>query len=205
VVSSLDEARRRLATHRPRALPIEGALKKAAVAAIFRERSAHGTLELLFIRRAERAGDPWSGHMAFPGGRVDPGDQGALAAARRETREEVGLDLDAVGELFAELSHQPAMAHGRPLPMVVVPFAFGLSTGAEPIPDAREVQEALWVPLDFLAAPENRGVLERPVAGLPMRLPCYRYEGRVIWGLTLKMLDELLAVLGPRPGSASGP
>ncbi|NNL85157.1 MAG: NUDIX domain-containing protein, partial [Myxococcales bacterium] len=58
---------------------------------IFRENSAH--TEVLFIERARHPDDPWSGHMALPGGRLDPVDASLRAAAERETREEVGVEL----------------------------------------------------------------------------------------------------------------
>lgn len=192
---SLTRLRHALGSHQHRRVPVEGVMKKAAVAAVLREEPS---LELLFIRRAEHPRDPWSGHMAFPGGRMDPEDHGPLSAARRETREELGLDLDHHGELFGELSHVPAMAHGKPLPMVVVPFVFGLRETPPLVPDASEVQEALWVPFDFLADAKNRRTMDRTIAGVPMKLPCYHFEGRVIWGLTLRMLDELLQIAGAR-------
>src|SRR5438105_2270539 len=107
---SMRHIRAALGGHAHRRIPAEGMMKKAAVAAIVRERNAE--LELLFIRRAEHPQDPWSGHMAFPGGRVDHDDPDALAAAVRETREELGLDLGVHGEKLGELSHLVAMAHG---------------------------------------------------------------------------------------------
>lgn len=169
-------------------------MRQAAVAAVLR---ASPELELLFIRRAEHPSDPWSGHMAFPGGRVDPGDPTPLDAARRETREEIALDLGTRGQLLGELSHLPAAARGRLLPMVIHPFVFGLEQLHDPLrPNPLEVAEAVWVPLDFLRERANRGTLQKTYAGVPMTLPCYRYQGRVIWGLTLRMLDELLLALG---------
>lgn len=190
---TLQHARLALSRHQARAVPlVEGPLKKAAVAAVLREAPQ---LEVLMIRRAEHPKDPWSGHMAFPGGRVDPDDLGPLSAARREAKEELGLDLEANGLLLGELSHVAAVAHGRHIPMVIVPYAFELVGDPTLVPDAREVQEAVWVPLSFLADHNNRDTLTRTFGGVPVKLPCYHYEGRIIWGLTLGMLDELVKVL----------
>ena len=81
--------------------------------------------------------------------------------------------------------------------MVIHPFVFALAPSHAPLrPNPREVAEAVWVPLDFLRDRGNRSTLEKTYAGVPMTLPCYRYDGRVIWGLTLRMLDELLLLMG---------
>lgn len=168
-------------------------MKQAAVAAVLRERGQGP--ELLFIRRAENPRDHWSGHMAFPGGRVEASDAGPQAAAERESWEEIGLDLRAVGQLRGRLSTVLAKAHGKPLPMVVFPFVFTLE--AEPaLRLNHEVQETIWVPLSFFLDEKNRASMPWPVAGISFDLPCYRFEGRVIWGLTLKMVDELRSLLG---------
>jgi 8-oxo-dGTP pyrophosphatase MutT (NUDIX family) len=192
----LDEIRRRLSAYAHKRIPAEGVMKQAAVAAVLRERESDGVRipELLFIRRAEHPKDPWSGHMAFPGGRVDRDDTDALAAAIRETREELALDLIAHGARIGELSHLIAMAHGKPLPMIITPYVFHLERTPELVP-SHEVAEALWVPLSFFRERSNRSTLEWTFAGASLTLPCYRYEGRTIWGLTLKMLDELIEVI----------
>jgi len=190
---TISELENRLAHHEARTVQGSGRLRNAAVAAVCAETS--GDLELLFISRAEDPRDPWSGHMAFPGGRVDSTDEGPLEAAIRETREEVGLDLAADGQLIGHLSDVPAVARGRRLPMVIFPFVFRLRGAPPPLSINHEVEEALWVPLDFLAERRNRSSLRWKRGGIAVPLPCYRYQERVIWGLTLKMVDELLRVI----------
>ena len=150
--------------------------------------------ELLFIHRAEHPDDPWSGHMAFPGGRVDQGDASPLAAALRETREEVGLDLEAVGEEIGRLSDVAAIGRGRPMGMVIIPFVFAVDTSPRLVPN-HEVAAMVWVPVGFIADHSNRETMPYRRAGLSLELPCYHYRDHLIWGLTLGMVDELLSLV----------
>jgi 8-oxo-dGTP pyrophosphatase MutT (NUDIX family) len=193
---SLEDASARLAGYGARRIPAEGFMKRAAVAAVLRERPETRALEVLLIRRAEHPKDPWSGHMAFPGGRVDANDADPLSTAVRETKEEIGLDLFVHGQRIGELSHLVAIAHGKPLPMIIIPFVFRLVGAPEFVLFDREVQETLWVPLAFLAGKTNRSTMIRSIAGAKLELPACNYEGRTIWGLTLRMLDELVEVVG---------
>jgi len=177
--------------------------RKAAVAAVFRD--AREGCELLFIRRAEHPLDPWSGHMGLPGGRVDAADVSLLAAAIRETREELGLDLAALARPLGRLSE--VRTHiGRP--HSVVPFGFALEIAEPPeLVLNHEVAEALWVPLAFLLDRHHRSWYTWRRGGIPVPMPCYRYQGREIWGLTLRIVDELLEVLAnvwPQSGSRLG-
>src|SRR5918993_5729898 len=89
-MSVLERVATVLKEHRP--LVMEKAERRAAVALLLRERDE--TLEILVIKRAEKADDPWSGHMALPGGGWEPGDKAVYDTARRETLEEIGVDLD---------------------------------------------------------------------------------------------------------------
>lgn len=165
--------------------------QKAAVAALFREGEA--SAELLFIRRAEHPRDPWSGQMGLPGGRVDPGDASPFAAALRETREELGLDLGALARPLGSLSEVRTHT-GRP--HSVAPFGFALAGGELPrLVLNHEVDEVLWVPLAFLLERANRHAFTWVRRGVPLPMPCYRYRERVIWGLTLRIVDELLELL----------
>ncbi|MCK5378791.1 MAG: CoA pyrophosphatase, partial [Acidobacteria bacterium] len=150
----LDGLRRRLAHFDSRRL--EGD-RRAAVAVIFRP-GAEGA-EVLLIHRAEHPRDPWSGHVAFPGGRMDPEDESALAAAVRETVEEIGLDLSTEAVHLGRFSDLQAVAKGRRLGLVIEPFAFELA-GSETLVINHEVQEAFWLPLSFLTDWSHRSSLE---------------------------------------------
>ena len=170
---------------RGRRIPVD-----AAVAAVLRQRAAGP--EILFIRRAKHPRDPWSGHMGWPGGRVDPEDPDPRATSVRETREELALDLERSGEYLGRLStvstHLPRFMG----PRGVAPYVFRLRPRARPrLRLNHEVDEAVYIPLRFFFDSSNRSSLVWAGRGL---YPCYRYEGRVVWGLTLKMLDELMAL-----------
>lgn len=185
-ISPLAALGARLARHPARVADGVADAHKAAVAAVLRE--AEGGAELLFIRRAEHPRDPWSGQMGLPGGRVDPDDADPLAAAVRETREELALDLASHARLLGRLSEvRTHLALGR-LPHSVAPFVFALEREAELAPN-HEVQEAVWVPLAFLADRGNRRSMTWVRAGVPLPMPCYHFGDRVIWGLTLRIVD----------------
>ena len=185
-----------LAAKAPR---LHDADRRAAVAVVARQGAAGD--ELLFIRRAEHPLDPWSGHMAFPGGMVDPGDADPLAAARRETREELALDLDRDAALLGRLSDVKPLSLRASL--AITPFVFALRAadgdggGPQLVPDDREVQEALWIPWSFFADRNNRSTFFWARNGVPVPMPCYKFgDERVVWGLTLRMVDELLELVG---------
>jgi 8-oxo-dGTP pyrophosphatase MutT (NUDIX family) len=165
--------------------------KKAAVAAIVRN-TGEGA-ELLFIRRAEYPKDPWSGQMGLPGGRVDEGDASPFAAAVRETLEEVGLDLTnharPIGRLSETRTHLPIGG----VPVSVIPFVFAL-TASESFTLNYEVQETLWIPLTFFSNESNRSSFTWVRRGIPLPMPCYSFAGRNVWGLTLRIVEELLEV-----------
>ena len=192
----IDDVRAALDRHRTEVLPRSENVRHAAVAAVLRQ--AADDVELLFIHRADDPRDPWSGHMAFPGGRVEPGDGDPLRAAVRETREEVGLDLDHQGALLGRLSDVAAVGRGRPLPLVILPFVFAVSGQPELVPN-REVAGMVWVPLSFLGDPGRRSTMAWARGGTTATLPCYRYRGHLIWGLTFGMVDELVEVVADRP------
>jgi 8-oxo-dGTP pyrophosphatase MutT (NUDIX family) len=146
--------------------------------------------EALLIRRAERADDPWSGHAALPGGRREPGDRDRLAAAVRETREEVGVALGAESLLGALDDVRPRTPSVPPL--VISPFVFGLDAR----PETRlsdEVAETFWVALEDL--PASAGSADVRVRERELRVPCFKPGGLVVWGLTYRILSGFLPLL----------
>ena len=189
------EARPEVQAHDPQ--PELGTLR-AAVALIVRQHDERGP-EVLFIRRAEHPRDPWSGHMAFPGGREEPSDGELLQTAIRETREEVSLDLSAHAALLGRLQELPAMARGKPVGLTITPFVFELARTASPaeleLTLNGEVSEAVWAPLEPLLLGQRTTSFTYDLAGPRVELPAFDVAGRVVWGLTHRMLESLFALL----------
>jgi 8-oxo-dGTP pyrophosphatase MutT (NUDIX family) len=173
---------------------VEGAVAtRASVAVILREGRAG--LELLFIRRAEHPQDPWSGQMAFPGGRFEPGDTDLRQTAVRETAEEIGLDLAESGEFLGTLDEVRALAGGRPLSLTIAPHVFRLLRPGE-LRLSDEVTSVHWFELDDLLSPTRQAVMDYAHQGSTLQMPCLRVDDLVIWGLTYRMfigLGERLA------------
>lgn len=196
----VEDIERALARTRPRSLSREGRAE-AGVALLLRERRAGP--ELLFIERAERAGDPWSGHMAFPGGGRDPRDPDVQRAAERETLEEVGISL-AGSPPLGRLPDLEGRHGRRPLPLVISAFVYAVEPPGPPRLN-HEVRHAFWFPVAELLDPSRHveHVLEGP--GGPLRFPgiCIGDpERHVVWGLTYRFLQHFFEVLGrplPRP------
>lgn len=179
----LARVRNRLAGADPRPAETE---PRAAVATILREREA-GRTEILLIRRAEHPRDPWSGHMAFPGGRHDPLDPSLEHTAVRETVEEVGLDLRAHGELVARLDDVPTHKTG----LVVRPFVWAVGETPPLAPNGREVDEVHWVDLGSLLRGERDTTHRFEWRGSLHQVPAYHVADRIVWGLTYRMLQLL--------------
>lgn len=163
-------------------------LQRAAVAMVLRD-GPEG-LELLFIRRAEHPNDPWSGQMAFPGGRSEPGDADLRATAVRETREELALDLDGAGRLLGPLDEVRAMARLRPMNLAIAPFVFRLDTPVE-LTLSSEVKSVHWIPLAALLDPKARSAHLYEHQTTRIEYPCLRVGDVMIWGLTYRMFVDL--------------
>lgn len=185
--------RSKLAHHQPAPPPLE-ATTRAAVAMLLQPQDTD--LHMLFIHRAHHPQDPWSGHMAFPGGRQDPEDLDLRVTIHRETREEVGIDLDLQGDYLGRMEEQQAMARGRPISMTVAPFVYLVSSEATPTPDPVEVQDTIWVPLSFMQQDNVERTVSRSMPdGSAIEVPALVYGGKTIWGLTYRMLQGFLELI----------
>lgn len=167
-------------------------VRRAAVALIIRA-GDNGAPELLFIKRSEYPADPWSGQVAFPGGREEAADPTLADTAIRETREETGIDLVRDGTVIGTLDDlRPNTVR---LPAVIVRPYVVLLNRFEPLVLSDEVALAFWVPLEaFKDAPAWRDtdVLAR---GVQMNRRAFHHQGQVIWGMTERILAQLLALL----------
>lgn len=185
----LDRIRCRLAT--PRTDPaIPADARQAAVAVILRDR--HGRTEVLFIQRAVKDGDPWSGHMAFPGGHKDPNDVDLLAAAIRETDEEIGLDISQA-RVIGSLPVARPMSVRRT--MVVKPFVFEIDGDPSFAPN-HEVADIVWTPLEPMYRGENHAV-DSPDGGV-MQFNGFRLGvHHFVWGMTYRMVQTFFETIDP--------
>ena len=183
---------RALSEHRPAQLETEEPLRRAAVALILRD-GGGGALELLMIKRAAFEGDPWSGHVALPGGRQEPGDASLEATAIRETWEETGIDLARDGCVIGRLDDLQPRTPRLP-PLVITPFLAVLARDV-PIVLSPEVAEAFWVPLAALQDPSASREIVLELTGGPRTVPSFQHEGYTIWGLTERILRQFLALL----------
>ena len=170
---------------------------KAAVSIIIVKPNAPNDAQVLLIERSKNKNDPWSGHMAFPGGRYQDNDQDILSTAIRETLEEIGLDLRKESSFFESNKKNliPRLSDVKTLKIhekniVVTPFLFGLKKKPEIVIN-KEVQQVVWIPLKFFLESKNRKCSNFKINGEVISLPCYFYNEKVIWGITLSMIDEI--------------
>ena len=168
--------------------------RRAAVALIVDSGQSQHDPEIVFIERAYHAADPWSGQMAFPGGRCDPQDLNPLETACRETQEEIGVELSATDRL-GRLDDLQGRHGGRSREMVISCFVFG-AHGVDRFIRNHEVADVITLPISTLLDPSTQTEVSWPQAG---RVFPGIYVGggeRVIWGLTYRFLLRFFSLLG---------
>jgi len=171
---------KRLVSHEP---PQKG-LRFAAVSIIVRDRQ---NPSVLLIKRAERPGDPWSGQIAFPGGKAKTEDRTMRETAARETREEVGIDLDTSAE-FIGYGSVTTTHTGR---MDVVPSVFVLKRGVEVKPN-EEVASFRWVELEDFLLPTSQSKHGLTYGEKEVTTPAYAIGDYIVWGLTYRIISSML-------------
>lgn len=182
-MSSIEQIRSRLSDPEP--APSAPSARRASVAIVLA-----GDCEarsVCFVERASRPGDPWSGDIAFPGGWAKHEDESLRAAAMRETHEEIGLalaDAHHVGDIAP--MRIPRVRSGIGLLGTSV-FYVGESRPGLHL-EQREIADAFWVPIAHLHHPDNRTVVHWSRSGPPRPRPAIMFDGRVIWGLTYRVL-----------------
>ncbi len=168
----------------------EGDFVHASVMMILKE-SGQG-YSLLFIKRPESGRDPFSGHMAFPGGRMESADNSKLETAIRETYEEVGIDVNSSGRILGSLDDvNPNNPRARNY--IVTPYLSVLNEEVTIKPDSNEVERTLWVPMHHLVDDRNLEVRIRERDGTEVKDYAYQYEQYLIWGMTGKILHQFLS------------
>jgi 8-oxo-dGTP pyrophosphatase MutT (NUDIX family) len=194
LTKTFDEIEARLSAVPPQ-IDTKPARMCASVALVLREVGSE--LEALFIRRAEHDEDPWSGHLAFPGGRLDAEDADARRAAERETIEELGIDLAnasrarCLGQLSDVLGHAESIR--------VSAYVYGIS-GNPLLRPNHEVRNAFWTPLHHCTDPRRQSVREFSYLDMSLPLPTIRLledkDAPVLWGITYKFMADFMSTIG---------
>ena len=182
-----------LATRPPRVCDPDAFDQHASVSLVLAPTPGDGDdLDLLFIQRQDDPNDHWSGHTAFPGGRIDDGDAGAKEAAERETLEEVGVDLRAA-EPLGRLDDLT----GRSASLVVSAFVYGVEAAPAVTPNY-EVADTRWLALGELERParhvERDFVYREHTLGLPA-VQVFDPPAQPLWGLSYRFLELFMGAL----------
>ena len=171
--------------------------REAAVALVLQPKVSG--LRALFILRAKKEGDPWSGQMALPGGHRETIDADLVETARRETHEEIGLDLNQAGRYLGSLAGIRANPRAG-FDLVVTPQVFALEDKAVPLQPNEEVAEVLWGNLDEMISGRSLTDASFPEFQREGTFPGYQVGAQVVWGLTFRMINDFFDLIRPGPG-----
>ena len=196
----------KIKSHRPKILGSEQFSKYAVMVPLIQKED--GVHVLLEVRSLELRRQP--GEICFPGGRIDSEDRDEKNAAIRETVEELGINKEQISDIH------PLDYMISPFGMMIFPFVGLINNPNNILPNPSEVGEVFTVPLSFFQknAPEIYHIELRaePEENFPFDLIVggenynwrtrgieeyfYRYEGKVIWGLTAKILSHFIELIG---------
>ena len=175
--------------------PPDDGKRRAAVAVLLHDEGAGP--RVLLMKRSERVGDPWSGHISLPGGGHDRTDADLLATAIRETQEELGIDLHGT-RLLGSLPALHPFTSG-PAGVEVTPFVFVTGAAVEPVPGP-EAEAAFWLPIELAQSGALDATYTYP--GTERTFPAWTFERYTIWGLTWRILGDLFAAAQPQSETA---
>ncbi|MDB4917364.1 MAG: hydrolase [Gemmatimonadetes bacterium] len=196
----IDRLIQALRDHPGREIEAPEQTRRAAILLVLRARPS-GEPELLMIKRAEFDGDPWSGHIACPGGRMERGDRNLAETAVRETREEMGFDVDRDGRI---LGHLDDLSPRSPLlPSIVIRPYIALVRPDVELVLSPEVASAFWVPVSQLSEQRSWGVGMVSARGEERRVSVFQHGEHTVWGLTERVLRQFLTYLGAAPPGES--
>ena len=178
----------------PALVELDDVARRAAVALLVRldETREPAAPQLLMIKRATFEGDPWSGHVALPGGRREPADPTLERTVIRETWEETAIDLDRDGRLLGCLDELEPRTPLLP-PIIITPFV-GLVRFDVDIVASPAVAEWFWVDVAALRDPEVSREVVLELATGPRAVMSFQHGEHTIWGLTERILRQFLSL-----------
>ena len=162
--------------------------RHAAIAIVLRPQPFE---DVLFMVRAPRKDDPWSGQVSFPGGHRENSDPSLLHTARRETMEEVGLDLDRLGSPVGRLPDLQASARGKRVALMVTPYVF-VQTGSSRLQLGPEASHSFRVPLSPMLGGALDAEKKIQTPEIIKRYPAWQHEDHLVWGMTYHVMSGLL-------------
>ncbi len=187
-MNPINQIRAQLAANSPKLVNMDG--KRHAVVAMIIKFSEDEP-EVLMIERAHHERDPWSGHLALPGGRVEAQDFQPQDTAERETWEEIGVRIDGA-DLLGRLSDIEADG----ISIAISCFVYSLTSVPKFKLESAEVADAFWFPINAMNDPERATTIRQDTTNGHRSFPAIKVPGKSqpLWGITYKLLQDFLSL-----------